>query len=200
MELNFPFELKSAGEGGQFTGLASTYSTVDLGGDLVVPGAFVRTLREKGDTRPLLWSHNIEQPVGLGRLVDTPAGLEIHGQLDLDTQIGRETYSRLKKKIVKGLSIGYRSAVDKMVDGVRHLLDVDLFETSLCLFPMNSEAGITAVKSRVTSIRAFESWLHGAGWSKSEALKLASHGWPGLAVADAGEDELTTWLRSRIAS
>jgi HK97 family phage prohead protease len=203
MERTFPFELKALSERGVFEGLASTYSTVDEGGDLVVPGAFTRTLREKGDTRPILWSHDVRNPLGLGTLTDTPAGLVIRGELDLDTQSGREAYSRLKKKIVSGLSIGYRTVLDKMEKGIRRLLDLELYEVSLCCFPMNTEAVVTAVKAaEIATVREFEHFLRSAGFSKGRAVAIASKGWAaGITVPEQepAEAALLGWLQQQIS-
>ena len=81
-ERGFPFELKELDGAGTFTGLASTYGTKDLGGDIVLPGAFAATLAEKGRERPLLWAHDTAEPIGLGVLTDSGKGLEIEGTLD----------------------------------------------------------------------------------------------------------------------
>ena len=44
----FKLEIKSISDQGIFKGLASVYGNVDLGGDVVEPGAFARTLAHKG--------------------------------------------------------------------------------------------------------------------------------------------------------
>ena len=125
MELSFPFELKSVTEAGLFEGLASTYGNVDRGGDVCEPGCFTKSLATGGMQRPILWAHDMANPVGLGTLVDSAAGLMIKGELDLDTQSGRDAYSRLKKGIVRGLSIGY-SVTQKAFEGsVRKLKEIE---------------------------------------------------------------------------
>ena len=136
-------------------------------------------------------------PVGLGTLVDSAAGLMIKGELDLDTQSGRDAYSRLKKGIVRGLSIGYSVTQKAFEDGVRKLKEIDLFEVSLVAVPMNPAAQVTLVKSGVASIRDYERFLHQAGWSKSEACKLAGHGWKGLMIEDEDSPILLEWLREQ---
>lgn len=199
-ERDFPFEVKTVNAEGVFEGLAATFA-VDQGGDLIVRGAFERTLRERGEWRPVLWQHDPTQPVGLGELKESDAGLEVRGRLDLDVQAGRDAFSRLKKKIVRGLSIGYRSLPDKVrfENGVRQLLDIDLYEISLVVFPMNSGATVTAVKS--FEIRAFERLLHDAGVPKSEAKRLASATRRGLGMEEAepAADELLEFFREQRA-
>ena len=191
--------MKALSDVGSFLGLAAAYGNLDLGGDVVEPGAFTKTLQDRGSELPILWAHDVAQPVGLGRVSDISAGLRIEGTLDLDVQAGKEAYSRLRKGIVKGLSIGYRVVADTIVNGVRHLKQLDLYEVSLVALPMNPAALVTSVKAQIGSVRDFEAYLHRAGWSNNESKRLASRGWPGLESdePDGGAEELLTWLRQQ---
>lgn len=199
-ELGFDFQVKSVAESGVFEGLASVYGVRDLGGDVVAAGAFDQTLRRKGPSRILLWSHDSCEPIGVARLADSSEGLQVRGELDLDVESGRNAYSRVRKGISRGLSIGYKSVRDQIVDGARHLLELDLYEVSLCCFPMNEQARVHSVKGQIASKRDFERWLHDGGWSKSEAKRLAAHGWPADDDEDDDGDEaegLLAWLKAQ---
>jgi uncharacterized protein len=143
----FKLELKSLSEQGTFTGMASVFGVTDLGGDVVEPGAFSRTLQHKGGEVPILFSHDMRQPIGLGRVKETRSGLEISGELVLQSAKAMEAYHLMKKGVLKGLSIGYDSIRDTVSNGVRHLHELKLFEVSLVVFPMNESALVTAVKS-----------------------------------------------------
>jgi uncharacterized protein len=199
--MDFPFELKALSEAGTFEGLAAVYGNVDAVGDKIEPGAFARSLQQRGREIPILWSHDPANPVGLGELTDTPAGLKIVGTLDLDVLAGREAYSRLKKRIVRGLSIGFRTVADKIIDGVRHLTELELFEVSLTALPANELARVTAVKGSINTLRDFERFLHEAGFSRREAAVIATHGYKALSTAEPEEDtgaaELLAWLSSQ---
>lgn len=203
--LTLNLDVKAEGEAGQFTGLASTYGgEPDAYGDVVLPGAFTDTLAKRGREIPILWAHDTANPVGLGELSDSVEGLRIKGQLDLDTQAGRDAFSRVKKRIVQKLSIGYRVAENgaQMKGNIRQLSRIELFEVSLVTLAANESARITAVKAEITTIRAFEQFLHQAGWSRSEAKRLASHGWAGLGVEDEPPEamaEYMAWLKERAA-
>lgn len=142
----FGFEVKEIGEAGQFSGYASVYNVIDHGGDIVEPGAFAKTIKERGEV-PILWSHRSHEPIGMGTLQDTESGLIINGRLVLDLPEGQNAYTRLKSGIVRGLSIGYEALTAPIVEGVRHLKEIRLREVSLCVFPMNEFAQITAVKA-----------------------------------------------------
>jgi uncharacterized protein len=144
---SFKLELKTLTEQGTFTGMASVFGVTDLGGDVVEPGAFSRTLQHKGGEVPILFSHDTRQPIGLGRVKETRSGLEISGELVLQSAKAMEAYHLMKKGVLKGLSIGYDSIRDTVSDGVRHLHELKLFEVSLVVFPMNESALVTAVKS-----------------------------------------------------
>jgi uncharacterized protein len=52
-------------EQGIFEGYASLFNIVDLGGDIVMPGAFARTLKSVGASGvKMLWQHDGKQPIG----------------------------------------------------------------------------------------------------------------------------------------
>src|ERR1700761_7250369 len=75
-------QLKATDEAaGTFRGLASVYSNVDLGNDIVEPGAFKKSIQEQGDGGPLLWQHTPSDLIGTVRLADSPVGLVVEGQL-----------------------------------------------------------------------------------------------------------------------
>lgn len=141
------FEIKAVGEDGTFEGLLATYGNVDLGGDVIEPGAFTKTLNDSGHQRPMLWQHKEDEPIGLLDLTDGPMGLSVKGTLNLDVARAREAYSNLKKRIVKGMSIGFTSIKDSIEGGVRHLKEIRLYEGSVVTFPMNLLAVISSVKA-----------------------------------------------------
>ena len=47
---------------GSFAGSLAVYNNIDLGGDLIEPGAFTKTIKEHGDQVPLLWQHKPDVP------------------------------------------------------------------------------------------------------------------------------------------
>jgi HK97 family phage prohead protease len=146
MQKNFRFELKTLTEQGSFEGLAAVYGNVDLGGDVVEPGAFSKTLIDKNGEVPILWQHDSREPIGLGKLSDSREGLVVKGELALESPVAQKAYGLLKRGVLRGLSIGYDDIKSKMVDGVRRLSELKLWEISLVTFPMNPAAQVTAVK------------------------------------------------------
>lgn len=182
---DFTFEIKAVDEAtGTFEGFASVYNVVDSYGDTVLPGAFARTLQEKGGEIVILNQHDTRDPIGLGVLEDSAVGLKINGQLNLDVRAAQEAYSNLKKRILKGLSIGYMVRADEYdrQTQIRKLTDIELMEVSLVTFQACPGALVTGVKNArdVNSIRDFEGVLRDVGFSQREAKALASGGWKAL--------------------
>lgn len=140
--------IKSVADDGTFEGLLSPYGNVDQGGDVVEPGAFTNSLKANGNTVPMLWQHKPDCPIGSLQLDDREDGLWCKGTLLLDIAEAQKAYSLLKAKIINGLSIGYETVKAKSINGVRHLLELNLFEGSVVTFPMNTSALISAVKQR----------------------------------------------------
>jgi hypothetical protein len=62
-------------------------------------------------------------------------------------QKAREAYALIKAGVIKGLSIGFRPVKKQVVEGVRHLKEIDLAEGSIVTFPALPTAQIEAVKA-----------------------------------------------------
>lgn len=143
-------EIKDVTTEGTFEGLLSPYGNVDQGADVVEPGAYVKTLKDQGGTRPLLWQHKSDVPIGQILLEDRADGLWCKGQLLMQLPEAQKAYLLIKARIVKGLSIGFETIKDAIEAGVRHLKEIKLYEGSIVTFPMNEMALITSVKAMQT--------------------------------------------------
>jgi HK97 family phage prohead protease len=179
--ITFKGEIKAVDNGpeGTFEGHGSVFGNVDSYGDVVMAGAFADTLKENG-LPALLWQHRMDEPIGVyDECREDDRGLYVKGRILLDVQKGKEAHALLKAGALKGLSIGYSTedyAMDE-VQRVRRLKKVRLWEVSLVTFPANTEATVGAVKyrpERPSTIREFEAHLRDAGFSKEDALRLAS--------------------------
>ena len=140
-------DLKARGDDGwRFSGYASTFGNVDLGGDVMQPGAFKETL---GRRLPrLLWQHDSTEPIGkVLSLVEDDRGL--YGDFKLSrTARGGDAYQLLKDGALDSMSIGYVPDEQELDPrGIRQIKSVELFEVSLVTIPMNTEALVTAVKA-----------------------------------------------------
>jgi len=139
---------------GHFEGYASVFNVVDRGNDLIMPGAFRRSLQDRGAGGiKFLWQHDPKEPVGiLDEIYEDARGLYIRGRLILDVSRAREARQLLGAGALDGLSIGFHTVKSReRSDGVRLLREVDLWEISLVTFPMNEQARIASFKSDFTT-------------------------------------------------
>lgn len=174
--LSVPFEVKGV-DSNAIEGLGSTFGNVDLGGDVIIPGAFKRSIaahKSKGTMPAMLWQHDSHQVPGVWTSAsETDDGLLLKGEF-ADTQLGRETRTLGLMGAVRGLSIGgFIEEFDFDKEGHRIIKEFDLWETSVVTFPMNPEAQIAAVKSMYTP-RQFEKHLRDVGCSHKAAKTLVS--------------------------
>jgi uncharacterized protein len=147
--LTAPFALKSISKAGWFTGRASVYGNVDAHGDVVMPGAFDRTLREHAGEIVVLNQHDPSDPIGKAHLFNRSEALIAEGQLVLDLPSARDAHVRLQNRLIDGISIGYEipKGGAYYVGDVRHITEISLWEISLVTFPANSAARVTDVKA-----------------------------------------------------
>ena len=139
---------------GIIKGIASTKG-LDLGDDIVMRGAFKKTLAEQ-KAFPKLLDHVSRKPAGFSRMKETSKGLEFKSTLKLFDPEVRQRFELAKLSLEfdapMGVSIGFapvKFSFDE-IDGkrVRKLKEVQLFETSLVTFPMNQQATVTGVKAQ----------------------------------------------------
>ncbi|WP_386684169.1 HK97 family phage prohead protease [Loktanella sp. R86503] len=183
----------SSGNTGSITGLASPYGgDPDNHGDVVAPGAFAASLRG-ADTIPMLWQHDHSQVIGHWHtFTETPAGLMVKGQLNLDTPEGRNAFAHLKAGDIKGMSIGYMvspTGQKRLPGGVRMLTEVTLKEISIVTVPAADRAGVTEVKS-FESRSELKAALRDIGLSKAAAELVVKGGWAALSKESPDITEL----------
>lgn len=157
----FAFETKEVDDAnGTFTGYASVFGNKDLGGDVVEPGAFTRTLKETGGKFPLAGDHDwsLAGRLGFVEAVEDDTGLKVTGHFNMEKQYAKDVYSDVRQALANdlpmGMSFGYdvvESNFDKK-DGILYLLDLTVYEASLTQFPMNPAAGVTDVKAQLEQI------------------------------------------------
>ena len=150
-----PFEVTQY-DGRTIEGYAAAFGNVDLVNDIIHPGAFKKTLSERGQQVKFLWQHDTKIPLGKPlELREEAKGLFMRAIIS-DMAQGRDALALLADGAIDGLSIGYDTvrsdASTVSTDGgdtkaVRNLRELKLYEVSLCTFPANQSAGVTAVKS-----------------------------------------------------
>lgn len=200
--LQRPFELKSVDDDGVFTGYGSVFHVQDSYREIVVPGAFAKSLagwQARENLPPCLWQHNASQPVGpYLEMSEDEYGLYVKGRLlKDDVSLAREAYALMKSKVVTGLSIGYRTVVEEYNSEAKivTLKEIDLWEVSIVTFPANDAARVGDVKS-INTRREFERFLRDSGFSRAEAVRIASSGFEQRESADDDAEQVRAVLRS----
>jgi HK97 family phage prohead protease len=136
-------------EGTLIEGYASVFGITDQGGDVVMAGAYAKSLnrlRADGRLVKMLWQHDPAQPIGVWDEVREDAkGLWVKGRILTDVDKGREAAALIAAGAIDGLSIGYRTVTaQKDAKGHRLLREVELWEVSLVTFPMLAQARVGA--------------------------------------------------------
>lgn len=200
-KLNLPLEIKAL-NAREFDGHGSIFGNVDLGGDIILPGAFKRTLaqhKKAGDLPQMFWMHQMDRVPGKWLdMKEDDEGLAVKGVL-AETDLGDEMHVLLGMKAVRGLSIGYQTIdMDFDSDGNRLLKEVELWEVSIVSLPMNPMAQIAHAKSRlsadgvyVPTAREFEQFLRRGGCSKAVSKRITGMILDASgATPDADDDEV----------
>lgn len=128
----------------RFAGYAALFNKRDAGRDVILPGAFVRTLAERSAPLPLLWQHRADTQIGwIEKAEEDARGLRVLARID-SSQGGAA--AALRRGAVTGLSFGYRVRTAHKDGKGRELSDLLLFEVSLVTHPMQHSARVHLVE------------------------------------------------------
>ncbi len=180
LDLECEYKGMEADEDGSFEGYASVFNNKDLGNDVIMEGAFSKSIHKKKPKQiKLLYQHKTDEPIGvIDDVMEDKRGLKVKGRLAMNTQKGREVYELMKMGALDSMSIGYRLNPksyhydDK--EKKRVIKEVDLMEISMVTFPMNPKAKVTKVKLAEMNVREIEHYLRDAGMSGSVAKQSAN--------------------------
>lgn len=181
-KLEVPFELKEVDEVGNFEAYAAVFNNVDLGDDVILPGAFTRVKATRAGKLKLALYHDLTRLVGVADYTQDDHGLLLKGKVNLGVSYARDAYELMKADILDSMSIGFNTIKadfeDRAGRRVRLIKEAELWEASFVPFGMNPEAQVLTVKS---DIRLFENALRERmGLSQKEAAAVASLGYPAL--------------------
>ncbi len=201
-----PVAISTVDNAGVFEGYASLFGVVDLGRDLVLPGAFRETLQRRTASRiKMLWQHEAKEPIGAWLSITEDArGLKVKGRLNLAVARAREVLALMRDGTVDGLSIGFRTekAFSDKQTGIRRLQRLDLWEISVVTFPMLPQARVSSVKQRWVAPAFAPPVLVGATRTNAgdAALRLAQARWTlGACAFDLKFMRLTRAMEAKLA-
>ncbi|KGQ33950.1 MULTISPECIES: HK97 family phage prohead protease [Gallibacterium] len=182
------FKAQAVKDDGFFAGYCNVFDVKDSYDEIVRKGAFLASInawQSRGKMPPVLWNHDRNQPIGVWTtLKEDEHGLYGEGRLLInDVAKAKEVHALLMAGAIDGLSIGYRLnkwSYDEQNE-ILELLDIDLTEISVVTMPANEESRISVVKSALEkgslpTLSEFEKALRDLGFSKSQAVTVASHG------------------------
>ena len=173
----------------KFSGYGSTFGNIDRTRDIVVKGAFRKSLdrhKKEGTLPSLLLHHDMKRPIGVwSRMEEDEAGLFVEGRLTKGVRDADEAYNLLKDGALHSMSIGYRvirEEYDRKSDA-NLLQEIALHEVSLVTIPANAHAIVGSVKDYEGNpdVRELERILRDAGLSRRESKAFISEGLKGLA-------------------
>jgi len=136
---------------GRFSGYASLFNRLDSGGDIVMPGAFARSLAQRRDRIRMLFQHDPKEPVGIWETIgEDGQGLFVAGRLLPGVPRADALHTLIENRAIDGLSIGFRTVRATREGGSRKLWQLDLYEISIVTFPMMEDARIAASTNHST--------------------------------------------------
>jgi len=162
-------EVRAAPDDSEFIGVLEGYAAVFGSNSLefdsfdgpwverIQPGAFKRTLKERGDVRAL-WNHDsgtiIARAPNTLDLSEDDKGLRVKISL-VDTSVNRDLLANVRAGNVDSMSFGFNVRNDdfdrkKDEPNVRTLTDVDLIEVSAVVWPAYPDTALA-----VRSVEAF---------------------------------------------
>ncbi|WP_323151439.1 HK97 family phage prohead protease [Pseudomonas glycinae] len=181
-KIEVPFELKAVDDAGNFEGYAAVFNNVDLGDDVILPGAFTRVKTTRSGKLKLALYHDLTRLVGLADFTQDDHGLLVKGKVNQAVSYAKDAYELMRAGILDSMSIGFNTLKadfeERAGRTVRIIKEAELWEASFVPFGMNPEAQVLSVKS---DIRLFENALRDRmGLSQKEAAAVASLGYPAL--------------------
>ena len=175
---SFELELKDVdAKKGIVSGYFSAFGMVDSDGDIMMPGAFKRSINDwgpegKGRIKHLL-NHNPSQPLGkITSLKEDSYGLLYTSQVGTH-QLGKDFIKMVESGLIGEHSIGFRTLQEQKGDMGNELRDVMLFEgSSLTAWGANENTPLIGMKSLKSvekmqdEIRAFDKFIRNSDASE----------------------------------
>lgn len=160
---NFSFEVKATSEN-EFEGYASAFGNADSYNDIVVKGAFSKTIQESKRVK-VLWQHDPHQPIGKPlAMSEDSKGLHVKAKIS-NTTLGKDVVQLIKDGVIDELSIGFNTIKDEwdQKSGARLIKEVKLWEFSPVTFAANEMAGISGIKSQqlAPNLDKLQNWING---------------------------------------
>lgn len=136
---------------GVLEGYAAVFDNKDRDGDLIIKGAFAKTLESFKQCGFLCDAHDWHSE--LGTIIDAKedeTGLWIAAQFysTPDAQLARQKIAEKRSRNrAQQMSIGFKTLNSEQLKGARRILEIDLYEVSIVAVGANPLTRVTAVKT-----------------------------------------------------
>jgi HK97 family phage prohead protease len=141
--------LDADNKSGIVKGYGSVFGNKDSDGDIITKGAYTKTIKENGERVRYLYQHNMDWPLGkMLNLYEDEKGLVFEAEIP-QTRLGKDVMQLIKAGVVTENSVGILPINKAMVNGVREIREVKLFEISAVTLAANDQALILDVKGNV---------------------------------------------------
>jgi hypothetical protein len=128
-------------------GYGSYFNNKDADNDVIMRGAYQKTIQENGSRVKYLYQHNMMQPIGkMNELYEDEKGLMFVAEVP-KTTLGKDVIELMKAGVITENSVGILPIVKEDKGSYRELKEVKLFEISAVTLAANEEAQIMDVKS-----------------------------------------------------
>lgn len=131
-------------------GYGSVFNNIDSDNDIILAGAYTKTLQENGSRVRYCNQHRIDQPLGkFTELREDGNGLYFVAEIP-KTRLGEDVLLLMKNGVINENSVGIMPIVKSFrQDGVRELKEVKLYEISCVTLAANPLAMITDAKGEI---------------------------------------------------
>ncbi len=130
-------------------GYGSYFGNKDADNDIIMRGAYQKTIKENGERVKYLYQHNMMQPIGkMNELYEDQKGLVFVAEIP-KTSLGKDVIELMKAGIITENSVGILPIVKQDKGDYRELKEVKLFEISAVTLAANDQAKITSVKGDI---------------------------------------------------
>lgn len=145
-------EIKAVERDGVRLGLLQGYLarwTPDTGGrfgvpDRFHPGAFLKSIQDhkRRNNRMVRLNDNHGRLIGgfpIEKVNEDTIGLRVEGEINLETQLGKEAHALATQGVLTDLSIGFITIKDELTKGFREIFEAEIFEGSVTPEPMHQD-------------------------------------------------------------
>lgn len=131
---------------GVVKGYGSFFGNKDADNDVIMKGAYQKTIQENGERVRYLYQHKMDTPIGkMKELYEDDKGLVFVAEIP-KTTLGMDVLELMKAGVITENSVGILPIQKQFKDDYREITEVKLYEISAVTLAANDQAKILEVK------------------------------------------------------